>query len=216
MYMACSFCVHHSSRQAWQKKGAAVFPAGCQGPAERRGCLFVRKLFSRCWGGHSKSSPAISVMALRRCCLCPVMVTDDWLCTRGASRRLVKGRTNLCTHAHTNTCIKCHSLRQPLWLRVIVSSQTVVLVVIFNDYSQRGLLTIYPYKGRMIPLYKATPEHPTGTSFKLKRCDNAALIAHYACLYFSSQSSWHVGESEACKKYSQVSWSPLLKLSLYL
>lgn len=103
--------VHHSWMWLRQKKGSAVCPVGFQGPAESRGSLFVRKWFSRCWGGHSKSSLAISVMALRRCCLCPVMVTDDWLGRRGPSRHLAKGRTN--RHPHTHTCIKCHSTGGP-------------------------------------------------------------------------------------------------------
>lgn len=87
-YDSFPLCVHlhHSCRWLSQKKGSVVCPVGWQSPAEPRGSLFVRKWFSRCWGGHSKSSPAISVMALRRCCLCPVMVTDDWLGRWGPSR----------------------------------------------------------------------------------------------------------------------------------
>ena len=67
-------------------------------------------------------------------------------------------------------------------MRVIVSSQAVVLVVILNDHSQRGVLTICPFKGKMIPLYSVTPEHPTTTtaatakaSFKNKSWDNTAF-----------------------------------------
>lgn len=98
-----SVYVHHSWRRLRQRKGSVVCPVGWQAPAEPRGSLFVRKWFSWCWGGHSKSSPAISVMALRRCCLCPVMVTDDWLGRRGPSRRVAKGRTNLHAHTHVHT-----------------------------------------------------------------------------------------------------------------
>ncbi len=72
---------------------------------------------------------------------------------------------------------------RPVWLQVIVSSQAVVLVVILNDHSQRGVLTICPFKGKMIPLYRVTPEHPNTTtaaaaatvSFKLKSWDNTAF-----------------------------------------
>lgn len=49
-------------------------------------------------------------------------------------------------------------------MRVIVSSQAVVLVVILNDHSQRGVLTIRPFKGKMIPLYRLTPEQPAATT----------------------------------------------------
>lgn len=35
-----------------------------------------------------------------------------------------------------------------------------MLVVILNDHSQRGVLTIRPFKGKMIPLYRLTPEQP--------------------------------------------------------
>lgn len=163
--------VHHSWRWLRQKKGSAVCPVGFQGPAESRGSLFVRKWFSRCWGGHSKSSLAISVMALRRCCLCPVMVTDDWLGRRGPSRRFAMGRTNRHTHTHKHL----HKMPlhwRPMWLRVIVSSQAVVLVVILNDHSQRGVLTICPFKGKMIPLYRLTPEHLTTTATATKASTN--------------------------------------------
>lgn len=108
-----SLCVHQSWRWLRQHRGSAVRPVGFQGPAETRAGLFVRKWFSRCWGGHSKSSLAISVMALRCCCLCPVMVTDDRLGRRGPARRPSKGWTSLYVRTHTNTCIKRHSTGGP-------------------------------------------------------------------------------------------------------
>ncbi|XP_077479813.1 uncharacterized protein LOC144091364 isoform X2 [Stigmatopora argus] len=58
-------------------------------------------------GGHSKSSPAISVMALRRCRLCPVMVTDDWLVRRGDV--LTPCEWPKSPTSHTNACIRRHS-----------------------------------------------------------------------------------------------------------
>lgn len=98
-----SLYVHHSWRWLRQHRDSVVGPVGFQRPAETGAGPFVRKWFSRCWGGHSKSSLAISVMALRCCCLCPVMVTDDWLGRRGPARRPSKGRTSLHVHTHTQT-----------------------------------------------------------------------------------------------------------------
>lgn len=71
------------------------------------------------------------------------------------------------TRAHTHIHKHLHKMPLhwwPMWLRVIVSSQAVVLVVILNDHSQRGVLTICPFKGKMIPLYRLTPEHPAATT----------------------------------------------------
>lgn len=113
IFDSLSLYVHHSWRWLKQRRGSAVRPVGFQGPAETRAGLFVRKWFSRCWGGHSKSSLAISVMALRCCCLCPVMVTDDWLGRRGPARRPSKGAKKTSTCTHTNTCIKHHSTGGP-------------------------------------------------------------------------------------------------------
>lgn len=154
-----SLYVHHSWRQLKQHGVSAVRPVGFQGPAEMRAGLFVRKWFSRCWGGHSKSSLAISVMALRCRCLCPVMVTDDWLGRRGPARRPSKGRTSLCVHTHKHLH-KTPLHWWPMWLQVIVSSQDAVLVVILNDHSKRGVLTICPFTGKMIPLYRLAPLLP--------------------------------------------------------
>lgn len=119
-----SLYVHHSWRWLRQHKASAVHPVGFQRPAETGASLFVRKWFSRCWGGHSKSSLAISVMALRCCCLCPVMVTDDWLGRWGPVRHPSKRRTSLCvlTHKHLH---KTALHWWPMWLQVIVSSQGV-------------------------------------------------------------------------------------------
>lgn len=154
-----SLDVHHSLRWLRQHRGSAFRPVGFQGPAETRAGLFVRKWFSLCWGGHSKSSLAISVMALRCCCLCPVMVTDDRLGRRGPARRPAKGWTT--HHVHTHKHLHKTALHWwPLWLQVIVSSQDVVLVVILNDHSKRGVLTICPFTGKMILLYRFTPLLP--------------------------------------------------------
>lgn len=154
-----SLYVHHSWGWLRQHRGSAVRPVGFQRPTETTAGLFVRKWFSRCWGGHSKSSLAISVMALRCCCLCPVMVTDDWLGRRGPARRSSKGRISL--HVHTHKHLHKTTLHWwPMWLQVIVSSQDVVLVVILNDQSKREVLTICPFTGKMIPLYRLTPLLP--------------------------------------------------------
>lgn len=83
------------------------------GPRRRGGRLFVRKWFSRCWGGHSKSSLAISVMALRRCrLLC--CNGDRWLAVHTGAHpdsrgEGVKKPPLALQRAHTNTCIKRHS-----------------------------------------------------------------------------------------------------------
>lgn len=50
-----------------------------------------------------------------------------------------------------------------------------MLVVILNDHSQRGVPTICPFKGKMIPLYRVTPEHPSRAPFKYKTYDNTAF-----------------------------------------
>lgn len=120
---------------------------------------------------------------------------DRWLAVHVGAIQTSKwrgGGTNL--WAHTNTCIKGHSLQQWQWLRVIVSSRTVVLAVIRNDHSQRGLLTMNLFTAMMIPLYGVTLEHPTTSSASLNlRAAIKQLLMIKDELDLSVHSSWHVG-----------------------
>lgn len=85
---------------------------------------------------------------------------DRWLAGQtGPARRPSKGRTILRVHTHKHLH-KTPLHWWPMWLQVIVSSQDVVLVVILNDHSKRGVLTICPFTGKMIPLYRLAPLLP--------------------------------------------------------
>lgn len=120
-------------------------------------------------------------MALRCCCLCPVMVTDDWLGRRGPARRPSKGRTSLRVHTHKHLH-KTPLHWWPMWLQVIVSSQDVVLVVILNDHSKRGVLTICPFTGKMIPLYRLAPLLPRPPYMNASTNTRAGTVRILVCL----------------------------------
>lgn len=140
---------------------------------------------------------------------------DRWLAGQtGAIQTPSEGANKPPAHTHKHL----HKMPlhwRPVWLRVIVSSQAVVLVVILNDHSQRGVLTICPFKGKMIPLYRVTPEQPTATttamtSFKHKSWNNipfnvVPLKGH------SPVDMWAFRQlAQICINDTQVFWSKLL------
>lgn len=173
-----------------REKGSAVCPVGFQGPAETRGPpLCEEMIFSvlrrtlQIISSNLSNGPET---------LLPLSCNGDrWLAVQtgaiqtpseGVKKPLRARSLSLSLfHIHTHTLLhtRTHALTHtyahkhlhkmplhwwPVWLRVIVSSQAVVLVVILNDHSQRGVLTIRPFKGKMIPLYRLTPEQPAAAT----------------------------------------------------